>query len=56
MEIFNYLCETTLETGEKLTVTSFIEIGLNIIAQDMLWKHTDKEIDSFINRFKFRKQ
>ena len=43
----------TLKMGtKKLTLTNGIETGLNIIAQDILWKHTEKDIDNFINRFK----
>jgi len=37
----------------NLTITDAIETGLNIIAQDILSKHTDEDIDNFINRFKF---
>lgn len=52
-KILNFLCETTAETGEKLTIISVIETGLNIVAQDILWKHTDQDIDNLIKRFRF---
>jgi len=42
---------------KRPTLIDGIETGLNIIAQDLLWKrHTQKDIDDFINRFKFVKK
>ena len=38
----------------KMTIVDAIELGLNIIAQDLVFKeHTEKDIINFINRFKF---
>jgi hypothetical protein len=39
---------------KKISITEVIELGLNIIAQDLIFKkHTQEEIDNYINRFKF---
>lgn len=39
---------------EKITIVNGIETGLNIIAQDLVWKkHTQNDIDDFIKQFKF---
>ena len=40
-------------TTERPTLIDGIELGLNIIAQDILWKHKEREIDNFIKRFHF---
>jgi hypothetical protein len=56
MEKLSINITETGEMGEKLTVINGIETGLNIIAQDILWKHKEKDIDNFINRFKFEKR
>ena len=39
---------------KKISIIEVIELGLNIIAQDLIFKkHTQEEIDNYINRFKF---
>jgi hypothetical protein len=38
----------------KITLIEAIELGLNILAQDLIKKkHTQREIDNYINQFKF---
>ncbi len=38
----------------KISPTELIELGLNILAQDLIFKeHTKKDINNFINQFKF---
>ena len=42
---------------EKFTIIDGIELGLNILAQDLIWKsHTEKNIQNYINRFKFYRE
>ena len=41
----------------KPSFEEIIEIGLNIIAQDLIWKkHTEKQIKNYINRFKLQEE
>jgi hypothetical protein len=41
------------KTSEKLTSILIIEMGLNIIAQDLLNRvHTEQDIKDYINEFK----
>ena len=38
---------------EKPSLEEVIEVGLNILAQDIAFpSHTEKDIDNYINRFK----
>ena len=39
---------------EKYRIIEGIELGLNLLAQDLVFKkHTKKDIDNYINKFKF---
>lgn len=39
----------------KINITKIIELGINLLAQDLIWKkHTQKDIRNYIGEFKFR--
>ena len=41
---------------KKIDIIAVIELGLNILAQDLIFKkHTEEDIDYYINQFKWRK-
>lgn len=42
--------------NDKISIIDIIELGLNLIAQDVFWKHTEEDIDNYVNRFKFYKE
>jgi hypothetical protein len=40
----------------KINLIEVIELGLNILAQDLIFKkHTEKDIIYYINQFRFRR-
>jgi hypothetical protein len=45
-----------MKKKKKFNIVLGIEMGLNIIAQDIIWKSNKEDIQNFINRFKFVKQ
>lgn len=42
---------------EKVSIINTIELGLNILAQDLIFKkHTEEDINHYVNRFKFARK
>lgn len=45
-----------MKKQNKITIIESIELGLNILAQDLVFKsHTEKDIKYYINQFKFKR-
>jgi hypothetical protein len=45
-----------MKARKKPSVQEVIELGLNLIAQDLVWKtHTEKDIQDYLNQFIFIK-
>jgi len=39
---------------KELQIIMIIELGLNVIAQNVIWKsHTKKDIENYIKRFEY---
>lgn len=38
---------------QKIDIITLIEIGLNFLAQDMIWdKYTERDLQKYVNQFK----
>jgi hypothetical protein len=39
----------------RITIQDAVELGLNVLAQDLVYKsHTEEDIQDYINQFEFR--